>query len=241
VEKVVVYWSKAFADREKAKQKSFLAFLDKVRESPENFRITSIQYKNLKPFLKNELENIKTGETIYSKDLKIIIDEDKINSFVSHMGYYQIVSSETNKDPLEIIDIYHGLSQIENQFRLMKGDLNTRPIFIRTHEHIYAHLLICMIALTVVRLIQNKVVDYQDESGINKKTKHWQMGLSGSRVQRALNKWTVDRFPGEYYRFNNLDDDDLKLILEAFDIKIPVKLFRKVELKHIKQTINLSM
>jgi hypothetical protein len=39
------------------------------------------------------------------------------------MGYYQIVTSELTLDALEIIDKYHGLTQIEDQFRVMKGDL----------------------------------------------------------------------------------------------------------------------
>jgi len=39
-------------------------------------------------------------------------------------------------DPLEVIEKYHGLTQIEDQFRIMKGDLETRPLYIRTPEHV---------------------------------------------------------------------------------------------------------
>lgn len=240
VEKVVVYWSKAFAEREYALQKSFIEFLDKVRTSPQNFKITSSQYNKLKPFLKTEVENIKTGEVIKSSILKVLIDEEKIKDYIAHLGYYQIITSETNKTDKEIIDIYHGLSRIEDQFRIMKGDLNTRPLYVRTPEHIYSHLLICMISLTVMRLIQNKIVDYKTKHQINNKNRYWEMGLSGEKIKKALNKWTVDKFPNDYYRFNNLDDKDLKLILDSFNIKIPVKLFKKLELKHIKQTIDFS-
>ena len=73
------------------------------------------------------------------------------------MGYYKIVSSELNMDDLEIIDKYHGLSRIEDQFRIMKSDLNTRPIFVRTIEHINAHLIICFISLLIFRIIQYKI------------------------------------------------------------------------------------
>lgn len=240
VEKVVVYWSKAFAEREYALQKSFIEFLEKVRTSPQNFKITSSQYNKLKPFLKSEVENIQTGETIKSSQLKVLIDESKIKDFIGHLGYYQIISSETNLSEKEIIDIYHGLSRIEDQFRIMKGDLNTRPLYVRTPEHIYSHLLICMICLTVMRLIQNKIVDHKTKQQINNKNRYWEMGLSGEKIKKALNKWTVDKFPNDYYRFNNLDDKDLKLILDSFNIKIPLKLFKKQELKHIKQTIDFS-
>ena len=48
-------------------------------------------------------------------------------------------------DDRKVIDKYHGLSRIENQFDKLKGPLETRPIYVKTKEHIYAHLLICMI------------------------------------------------------------------------------------------------
>jgi hypothetical protein len=63
--------------------------------------------------------------------------------------------------------------------------------------------------------------------------------LSAGRVQRALNKWQVDMMPDDYYRFLNIDDPDLKLILDAFNIKIPYKMFRRGELKTIKTAIDI--
>ena len=65
------------------------------------------------------------------------------------------------------------------------------------------------------------------------------MGLSGSRIQKALNKWTVSEITNGYYRFNDIDDLDLKLILDSFDIHIPLKLFRKMELHNIKTSIKV--
>ena len=240
VEKVVVYWSKAFADRQKQQQKKFIDLLNKFLDKPENFRLSTTQYNSLKPFFKKELEVKRTGKVYNYNELKSIIDTDKISNYIAHLGYYQIITSETKKSDKEIIDIYHGLSRIEDQFKIMKGDLNTRPLYVRTKEHIDAHLLLCMISLIVVRLIQNKIVDYQNEHNIkNKKECYWKMGLTGERIKDALNKFTVDKLPDEYYRFNYLDDPDLKLILDAFGIKIDANLYKLNELKHIKQTIIL--
>lgn len=148
------------------------------------------------------------------------------------MGYYQIVTSELKMEPLEVIDRYHGLTQIEDQFRVMKGNLDTRPMYVRTKEHIEAHLLICMIALIMLRIIQKRIL----KSGqiAPDPDAYWSTGLNGARIQTALNKWKVDRLPGDLYRFMDIDDADLKLILEAFDIKIPARLYRRAELKAIK-------
>ena len=241
VQKVVSYWSKSFYDKEYAENKSFLEFLDKLITSPASFRVSKTQAKSIKSFLKKDLLNSSTGEIINSNSLKAMIDLEKIDEYKKFMGYYQIVTSELNMDDLEVIEKYHGLSQIENQFRIMKSDLQTRPIFVRNKEHIEAHLIVCMIALLILRIIQKKIVGsnlVKSKTKSNKKLS-WQMGLTGERIQRALHKWTIDKLPGDYYRFNNLDDSDLKLILDAFKIKIPVKLYRKLELKNLKTSIKI--
>lgn len=236
-EKVVVYWSKKFHDRCVYENKKFLEFLDKLEQSPENFRITALQSKNLKKFMKKDCINSKTGELIDSSELKPLIDFDKINEYKRSMGYYQIVSSELTMDSLEIIEKYHGLTQIEDQFRIMKSDLETRPLFVRTKEHIEAHLMICMLSLIIMRIIQKRIV----QSGLIEidSDSYWSTGLNAHRIQEALNKWKIDLLPGDYYRFMDVDNPDLKLILDAFEIKIPAKLYKRSELKSIKTNLTI--
>lgn len=236
-EKEVVYWSKKFEDRQKYENKSFLDFLDKLKVSPENFRISKTQAKDLKKFMKRDVEYTLTGEMINSKNLKALLDEDKINEFNSMMGYYKIVTSELNMNDLEVIDKYHGLSRIEDQFRIMKGNLNTRPIFVRTKEHINAHLIICFISLLILRIIQFKIKSAPDFT-LNE-DKYWQEGMSAESIIKALNKWTVDKMNDEYYRFNNINDSDLARILKAFGIDIKAKLYKPAELRNIKVNIKL--
>jgi transposase len=239
--KVVVYWSKNFADRAKKENKSFLEFLDKLMETPENFRITATQAKSLRRFFDKNMVNQKTGEIVDSGSLRAMIDKKKVDAFKRSFGYYQLVTSELTMDDKEVIEKYHGLSQIENQFRIMKGDLNTRPLFVRNPEHIKAHLLICMIALTVMRIIQNRIVKSGVVPNAAQKEVCWTMGLPGERIQRALNKWQVELLPGDLYRFQNISDPDLKVILDAFNIKIPPKLYRRAELREIKTSIKNFM
>ena len=234
-EKVVVYFSKKFYDKQMHDNKSFLEFINKLEENPVNFRITKSLTSSLRKFLKKELLNDKTGEILNSKDLKALLDFDKINKYKESFGYYQIVTSELDMDDKNIIDTYHGLSRIEDQFRVMKSDLETRPMYVRTKEHINSHILICLLSLIIIRIIQNKVINYSNPKVNNK----WSMGLSGSRIQTALNKWTVSEITNGYYRFNDLNDKDLKLILDSFEINIPTKLFKKMELHNIKTSIKV--
>jgi len=166
---------------------------------------------------------------------------NKIEAYKKSFGYYQIVTSELTMDTKVVIDKYHGLSQIENQFKIMKGSLDARPLYVRDPKHVSAHLLVCMIALTVLRVIQIRVVKSGLVRSADDKDVSWTMGLSGERVQGALNKWQVDKLPSDLYRFMNVDDPDLKLILDAFGIKMSLKLFRRVELKQLKTSIDNFM
>ena len=89
----------------------------------------------------------------------------------------------------------------------------------------------------MIRLIQKRILS----SGLIKTEydAYWSTGLNAHRIQKALNKWKVDALSGEFYRFMDVDDPDLKLILDAFDINIPAKLYRKGELKRIKTNLKI--
>lgn len=224
-EKQVTYWSKKFYDKEYAEKKSFYDFVKKLIETPENFRITKIEAGLVGRYIKKELINEKTGEIINSNELRAIIDMEKLKAEFDLLGYYSIITSETEMSNEEILKTYHNLVDIEDEFRIMKMSLNTNPLYVRTEEHITAHLTICTIALLFIRIIQNQL----KKSG---------KALSAERIRNALNRWQVEKIADEYYRFNNLKNEDLKAILDAFGIKIPLELYKIGELKHIKQTIN---
>ena len=116
-----------------------------------------------------------------------MIDDEKLSKFNELFGYCQIVTSELDMPEREVIDKYHGLTQIEDQLREMKSTLETRPVYVRTREHIEAHLMICFIALTMMRLIQRKTKSALGaEFG---KDLDWTYGIPGARFASALREW----------------------------------------------------
>ena len=236
-EKVVVYWSKAFYARERHENESFLSFVEKLKQNPNGFRVTAAQSRSLKKFLRKDVLNKATGEVLDSKKLLAMIDDEKLTEFNELMGYYQIVSSELDMPDLEIIDKYHGLTRIEDQFREMKGTLETRPIWVNTPEHIQAHLMICFMALTMMRIIQHRLKTVIPED----KTKdlNWSYGLPGHRLAEALRSWFVDELPGDLFRMQNADTDDLLLILNALQVDLPVKLFTRGDLRSLKSSVQI--
>ena len=236
-EKVVVYWSKKFQKKAEKENKSFLDFIKKLKESPESFRLTALQSKGIRKFFKKEYINKDTGELLNSSDIKPILDYDKIEAYKKSLGYYQIITSELKMDAKDVIDKYHGLTQIEEQFRTMKSTLETRPLYVRTPEHIEAHLLICLVALIIIRIIQKRIINSKQIK--IKEDIYWTTGINSTRIQEALNKWQIDMMPNGLYRFMNIEQEDLKLILNAFNIDIPKKLFTIGELKNIKTKIKI--
>lgn len=142
-EKIVSYWSKKFYTKEYEEQKSFYDTLKQIIENPESFPSNRLNNSKIKKYLKKQVLNDETGEIIDSENLKAIIDIDKVNEELSLLGWYSIITSETNMDENEIIDTYHNLVDIEDQFRVMKSTLETRPLYVRTDEHRIAHLTLC--------------------------------------------------------------------------------------------------
>ena len=235
-EKVVVYWSKAFYTREMHENQSFLEFIEKLKANPNGFRVSAAQSRSLKKFMQKDMLHMETGEIVDSRKLLSLIDDKKLTEFNELMGYYQIVTSELEMDDRDIIDKYHGLTRIEDQFREMKGTLNTRPIYVNTPEHIQAHLLICFIALTMMRIIQHKVkLSLPPDAG---KSLFWTYGISGSRLSKALLDWKVEQLSSEYFRMSYVNSDDLRLILDAFGLHIPPILFTRGDLRTLKASVS---
>ena len=57
----------------------------------------------------------------------------------------------------EIIEQYKKQAQIEECFRIMNTNFNLRPMYVYTDEHIEAQVLICVLALILLRILSKKL------------------------------------------------------------------------------------
>jgi Transposase len=96
----------------------------------------------------------KQDETVVAK-----INEDAVATALSYCGYNLLVTSELNMSASEVYGVYHNLWRIEESFRVMKTDLDARPVFLQKKNSIYGHFLICYISVLLIRLLQFKVLD----------------------------------------------------------------------------------
>jgi transposase len=226
-EKLVCFWSKKHYDRERHENEKFIEYLESVIEFPDKLKDRS---RKIEQFLEKAQIDKRTGEVVKTAT-SLSLDMDKIQEYLDLMGYYTIMTSEIDKPDEEIISKYHGLSRIEDSFRITKSDLEGRPVFVRTPEHIDAHFLTCFIALAMIRLIQHKILKYQGKP--TNSTEKWETGLSAERIQTALSEWKADPLPGGYYRLTK-PTADLELILTALGITADCRLPTVKDLRDLK-------
>jgi len=230
-EKLVCYWSKKHYDREVRENAKFLGYLDSVIANPDKLKDKP---RKVEQFLKKMEVDPQTGEILETKT-RLTLDLDKLQAYKDLLGYYTIMSSEIDKSDREIIDKYHGLSRIEDSFRITKSDLEARPVFLKNQDHINAHFLICFIALTMIRLIQCRILKYlgkdkMDEDG-------WESGLSADQIRKALQDYQADALPGGHYRLTK-PSEDLQLILHALGIDGDLRLPTHSELRRLKHSFD---
>lgn len=104
----------------------------------------------------------KKGKKTTGK-VKAEINEKAIENAKKLAGYNMIVTSEIQMTASEIYAAYHNLWRIEESFRIMKSQLDARPVFMQKHETITGHFLICYLSVLLTRLFQIHVL--KDEYG----------------------------------------------------------------------------
>lgn len=150
-QKQMVYYSAKYAKRMAETRNRQVARAKDLIAHPKKY--DKVAAKGASGYVIN-LSFTKDGEII---DKNLVLDEEKINEEAKYDGYYSIVTSELNMSDEKIREIYRGLIHIEDTFKLTKSELDTRPIFVRTNEHIEGHFSTCYTALVLIRLLEQKL------------------------------------------------------------------------------------
>ena len=182
-EKEIIYWSKKHYEKELHQNQKFIEYLESCKENPDKLKD---RQRKSREYIKVLDIDKDTGEVIKTNKIVVFLDQ-KLEKYKETLGYYSIVTSEIEDNDKEIINRYHGLSRIEDSFRIIKSDLEGRPIYVWTEEHIKAHFLICFIALTIIRIIQYQLLKYENKSTLN--VDGWEQGITADKIKQALNNF----------------------------------------------------
>ena len=232
-EKEIIYWSKKHYEKEIHQNKKFIEYLEACKENPDKLKD---KQRKSQEFIEVLDIDKKTGEVIKTKKVVVFLEE-KLKKYKETLGFYSIVTSEIEEDDKEIINRYHGLSRIEDSFRIIKSDLEGRPIYVWTEEHIKAHFLICFIALTIIRIIQYKILQYENKSTLN--VDGWEQGVTAEKLKEALLRYQCSVDKNGICLFTGIDSE-LKKIYSALKIKYDLKSPTITELNKLLSKIKYS-
>ena len=211
-QKQMIYYSKQYADRQKHERENAIKKAKDLIENPGKY--TQATSYGCTKYINNIRFDEETGEI--PKGLELSLKLDKIKEEEKFDGYYSIVTSEKDLSDKEIRDIYKGLWKIEESFKITKSNLETRPVYVWTKEHIEAHFLTCFISLVIIRLLEYKT---------NRK-------YSTRKMIDSLKKFNSTNIEHDIY-LQNFSNGIIKNFEKIFDINLSRKYLTLSEIKKI--------
>jgi transposase len=123
--------------RERAKTKA-------EREAHQRGECALRDHKTLSRYLRQT----KTG--------RLLIDRDKIKTEQRLDGKYLLSTSDPSLSAEDVALGYKQLLEAERSFKDLKGILRLRPVYHSKAERIRSHVLICFLALVIIRVAENR-------------------------------------------------------------------------------------
>ena len=152
-QKQIVYYSQKYADKQKRDRNLMIERAKDLIAHPQKYnRVTA---SGSAAYINNIKFDKSTGAV--ADGLNLSLKMDKILEEEKYDGYYSIVTSELNMSDTELRRKYRGLAKIEETFKITKSELDGRPVFVWTKEHIESHFLTCFVALVITRLLEKNL------------------------------------------------------------------------------------
>lgn len=210
-QKQMVYYSEKYAQRQKRQRDMMVARANDLIANPKKYdKVTATGAASYVVNLSFDSQGtIVEGKALY-------LDEKKIKEEQQFDGYYAIASSELEMKDWDLRNAYRGLERIENTFRISKSDFNSRPVFVRTNDHIDAHFTVCYIALLIIRLLQFKL------------DKHYPVG----RIIKSLRSYVCDPIGENVFKFPYYDAI-LESCEKAFNIELDHIYLKRGEIRKL--------
>lgn len=220
-ENMVVFYSADYDRKAKHEREQLLEKLEYYIDQPGRLKQKTHQGKF--KYLKQQQFDAKTGEALDPK-LALEIDGDKVAKDAKLDGYYLIATNELTMAGMDIIRNYRGLWAIERSFRILKSELEGRPIYLSTDNHIMGHFFTCFMALLVERILERKLKDRFDDDE----------PVSTEAIQEALRDMNVIKIENDIYKVMKYSPVQKK-IQETFENGVIDKEYIRKE--HLNQLL----
>ena len=186
--KEVAFWSRDFCERARRERAKVI---EKSKAAIARGDMSSAVARSSAKYAKDVPVVKATGEKAQHN---WVLDEARIAEDAKMDGYYCIITSEQEWPERDVIEAYRGLSRVEESFRVLKGTMDARPVYVWTRDHIEAHFLVCYVALLEMRLMQ---ADVERATGSRP---------SAEAVSEALRNMTGRRLDANVYHFDYRTD-----------------------------------
>mgnify|MGYP001055800288 CR=1 FL=1 len=211
-QKQMVYYSGKYAQKQKKDREKAIAKAKDLIANPGKYtratRFGAAGYVNNIRFSKD------TGEIPDGQALSL--NMERIEQEAQYDGYYSIVTSEKHLSDAEIRQIYKGLWEIEESFKIIKSEFKARPVHLKTETHVDAHFLICFVTLVIMRVL---------EQMLDKK-------FTVKQIRNSLIHYSCSYLEQNYYLFD-YRDEVIRAAEAVFGYDLSRKTMSQAEIKKI--------
>lgn len=174
--------------------------------------------KNANDFRRFIRKDNYTKEGELAEKARQYIDTDVITAEAQYDGFYALSTNLMDEDPSQIVAVNHQRWQIEQCFRIMKSEFQSRPAYVWTDAHIKAHFLTCFLSLVLYKYLEKRLNNH----------------YSCEKITETLRSMQVREVVGEgylpTYTRTNLTDD----LHESFGFRTDYQIITKDTMKKIK-------
>jgi hypothetical protein len=203
-ERFVICHNPEAADRDAAIRTDMLAKLEALIKDSDSLNATRrAELRGViwtKPALNRYLR--VTGGGLLRVDQAAVAAQAKLD------GKYLPRTADPHLSAEDIAVGYKQLLAIEKAWRDMKQIIDLRPVYHRLEDRIRAHVLLCWLALLLIRIIENRT------------------GSTWRHLRPELQRLHVGSFtgPAGAYRQTTTPTDQVKAVLAALDLPTPPKI-----------------
>jgi transposase len=136
------------------------------------------------------------------------LNKDKIASEELLDGKFLVSTSNMSLDAADVAMGYKQLFEVERVFRDMKNILEIRPVYHRLDDRIRSHILICWMAMVLVRYAEEKT------------------GMSWFSISRSLDDITAGLIETKSSKlwYSSQVSGEAKTIFDKLSVKLPPKV-----------------
>lgn len=209
-QRIIVTYSRKMAEYQKTVRNRQIERAKKILEhmDPEKFKKGP---NDVTRFIKSD-----KGKTDYYIDENKIIEESKYD------GFYAVATNIFDMTEIEILDIQSRRYKIEDCFRVLKTNFNSRPVYHHKENRIKAHFLICYTALLIYRLLEVK---------LDRNNTHF----TTNQIIETLKNMNIVNCNDMYYQACYTGSDVLDALEQLFDLKLNKKYYLPNTLNKLKK------